>query len=93
VLPAIREGSGGAGGLPGPHGGAPGSGAAAGGLPGVSARPGAERARAPAPYAWRGQPLSRLFDTARVAHGLRGLRLTRAWHSRDHVETLRPIFA
>ena len=73
-----REGSGGAYGLPGPHGDAPHRGARHGGMPGVRARPGASRAPGPAPRAVRGPPRSRRFATARVANGLRGLLRTRA---------------
>ena len=76
--PTRREGSGGAYGLPGPHGDAPHRGARHGGMPGVRARQGASRAPGPAPRAVRGPPRSRRFATARVANGLRGLLRTRA---------------
>ena len=39
-----------------------------------------------------GHPLSLLLHAALVANGLRVLLLTRAWLSRDNVETLRPTF-
>jgi Transposase len=40
-----------------------------------------------------GHPLSLPFVAALVAHGLRGLLLTRAWVSLDNVDALSPIFA
>jgi hypothetical protein len=89
----IREGSGGASGLTGHPGEAPQRGARHGGMPGVRARPGASRSPCPEPSAWMGPPLSRLFSTARVAHGLRGRLLTRAWFSLDNVDALRPLLA
>jgi hypothetical protein len=39
-----------------------------------------------------GPPLSLLFVAALVANGLRGLLLTRAWHSRDTACALSPTF-
>jgi hypothetical protein len=40
-----------------------------------------------------GYPLSLLFFAALVANGLRGLLLTRAWHSLDNACALSPTFA
>ena len=40
-----------------------------------------------------GHPLALLWDAALVAHGLRGLLLTRAWCSLDNVNALSPLFA
>jgi hypothetical protein len=39
-----------------------------------------------------GPPLSLLLHAALVAHGLRGLLLTRAWRSLDNVCALSPTF-
>jgi hypothetical protein len=44
------------------------------------------------PWPLLGHPLSRLWFAARVANGLRGLLLTRAWHSLDHACALSPTF-
>jgi hypothetical protein len=93
MLPASREGSGCACGRAGHPGDAPARGARHGVSPCVCARPGAERARGPAPAPWMGHPLSLLVHTVLVAHGRRGLPLTRAWRSLDHADALRPLWA
>jgi transposase len=67
-------------------------GAPYGGMPCVRERQSASRARDPEPCALLGQPLSLLFFAALVAHGQRGLLLTRAWRSRDNACALRPSF-
>ena len=51
------------------------------------------RSRCPAPGALLGPPLSLLCFAALVAHGWRGLLLTRAWFSRDNIYVLHPLFA
>ena len=40
-----------------------------------------------------GPPLALLCVAALVAHGLRGLLLTRAWLSLDNIDVLSPLFA
>ena len=93
LLPALRAGRGGACGLTGPPGGAPRRGAHPCGMHCVRARPGASRARDPAPCAVLGPPLSLLLATALVAHRLRGRLLSRPWRSRDNADALRPLCA
>ena len=51
------------------------------------------RSRGPEPCALLGHPLSLLCFAALVANGLRGLLLTRAWHSLDNAGALSPTFA
>ena len=63
-----------------------------GGRPCVRARPSASRSRDPAPCAVLGPPLALLCVAALVAHGPRGLLLTRAWRSLDNAGALRPLF-